>query len=173
VKPAKNRDPVAIKRLQNKIAAKEADIADLTEAIDGVFAAWGELDTQEIDRLVDIAGGEKDRKDSPPPDSGGGMGDGGDIGGGGSADPGRTAAELQAEVNQNVVGFLGGARDLTRGFASNVLANAYAGELGAGAMFPLTGGGSTITVQNFWSQPPADAHLFTKSLEFELKALVA
>ncbi len=164
VKPAKLRDPVAIQKLRNKIAAKEADIAALTEAIDGVFGAWADLDNQETDRLIEIAGGEAERKSEPPPSSAGGIGEGG-----GFSESG-TASMSQAEVDRNVIGFLGGMRDIPRSFGSNILANAFAPELGPGSRLPI--GGSTITVTNIFPTPPPDPLAWSKGIEFELRTLV-
>jgi murein DD-endopeptidase MepM/ murein hydrolase activator NlpD len=77
---------------------------------------------------------------------------------------GSTADGIQA--------YLSGVRDLTRGYASNVLGAAFAGQLGAA---PLTIGpsGTMIQVQNYFGAAPTDPHLFTQSLGFELQALLA
>ncbi len=50
--------------------------------------------------------------------------------------------------------------------------SSFTGRLGA--QLPLGGErGSTIQVQAFFPSAPSDPHLFSKSLEFELRSLVA
>ncbi len=168
VKPAKLRDPVAIQRLRNKIAAKEADIKDLDVAIDDVFDAWGELDSREVDRLVEIAGGEAERKDKPPPDSGGGSSVGsGDEGAGGGATAGITPEQVEAMNQERMTA----SYRFFQEFAPDVFTGGPLG-LGLGSSLP-GGGGRTVVVQpgaslvsQTFQTPPPDQFAYFQSAQF-------
>lgn len=166
VKP-RLRNQRLIKALQAEIRRRKQMIADLTAAmnlaLEAMFAINAEM-ASETQRAAE----EEEQPGSTPGESGG---DGGEFSGsGGSAPPssgsGFSESDVQARVEQNILGFLQATHGL-RDFMSNI--------------FPLGGrdplnpyswlGGSTIHVVNYFRDNPGDPHSWSKQLEFELQAM--
>jgi murein DD-endopeptidase MepM/ murein hydrolase activator NlpD len=105
----------------------------------------------------------------PPPEKENVPADSGGAAVSGEAGGGLTAADVAAQTQANVLGFLGGARDL-RGLASNIAERSFAGTLGLGPGSPTAG--ATITVVNNYAAGPPDPLSQSKGLEFELRALL-
>lgn len=91
-----------------------------------------------------------------------------------SSDSGTSApaAPTQADIDAQVSGYLSGLYGLaTGGFASNVLAAAFRGMLGPTpppTVAGLRGGGNQINMTMYFPQAPADPHLFSQAVAFEL-----
>jgi len=164
-------------RLRQTLAHKRQERSDLIALINDTTDKIAEI-TAALDSQPDTGQDSPGSDNVPTLDAEGANApgaDGGGGGGGGGGPSGPSPAELQAQIDQavqqNTVGYLGALNELQKGFASNIFAAAFAGKLG----LPLLtgGGGTTITVVNNFTQGPGDPHLFSKAMEFELKALLA
>lgn len=187
----------ALKKVDKEIAAEKAHIARLnatpprrrTKNWSKVMAdALKNLAELRADRasliaqvkavdesLAELAEAANSQPDPEGADGGAGEGELGEEpdgeGGGLSQEDVRRLAE------QNVLAYFGARTDLTKNWASNVIAAAFAGGLGAlpgDDPFRGPGGhdhghGGNLVVNNNYAAPPPDPHTWSKQLEWELK----
>jgi cell wall-associated NlpC family hydrolase len=151
-KKKKDRKAIAsLEALLEALVRERDELVDFVQTLSGIIG----------DLTAAANKGPENEKEGVPGDSSGGV-------------PGLTAEQVEAQITEetsrNLLGFLGGTREV-RGLAANILDRAAFGALGlgAGASDLLTGRAITV---NFYNQQTSDPLSFTKGLEFELRALL-
>lgn len=156
----------ALARNKAEIDRRLEEEKALTEAVDWAFEAWGEIEAEEMSEAARIAGEDEQRRSEPPPSGGGASAGGGDVGAGDGLGASQQFIQDQiAAANQTRYGFF-------KELSPHIFTPGVEGLLlGTGPLGTAAGGGNTVTVNQFITQPDPDPHALLKEAQFASEAV--